>query len=771
MGRRIGQVAGALAFVLMLGRLGRLLETGPLQPQWQMILAAATFLGAVGWWLLSQVTSSTPLRLTVFALGGVLLALRIIAADTLNYVFLPGPETLDAISAEMDEAFRTIRSGVPPVLPRPGVISVLSLVMWSIGGLYSWGSTRGPYAAMWLPSLVMYLQFAVWDRREVPTYWLVGGALVLSLGLISLALESRGESGRARDDGGRPLPRRTVGLAVAITAILSVSAIALATTAKDFVSEYGNLPWRSGGSGFGDGPGGGINFDGLVGLQQMVINRDNTPVFAASVDGDLPDSGLYWRMQTLDVFNGDEWSSSAGSQRYREDEALASEDDVYQGTTYQVTQRVTVRKLSSAIAPTLGVPVALPSADDPDVLEPEDFHILPSAEIAYLNGLQSGDQYQVTTWLGDRTADLGALASVDGELSPMFQAAFDAGEFPHNPDTVNGEALAPTDIDRYTDLPDDDQARIRQLARQITNGAATDFERAWILQSWFRETGDFTYSTDVSTGHGSLVLQDWLTDPESENYRTGYCEQFAASMAVMLRALDVPSRVIWGFTPGDTRVTEDGFTEVIVRDTNAHAWVEVFLEPYGWFPFDPTPRGEFLAPSITAGFDAIQRVPEFEADPIEAPTDTPRSNFGGELILDEPGATTDFSPPTNWWLIGAILVPLLVFASPVFKAIRRRNRLARIKEGDITAAWDEIVDRLTDLGEEIPETMTPMEIARAKDRALVPLARSYSEAIYGERSVGAKEADLTGVEWWIDREYDASQRLFARFNWRSLFKG
>ena len=46
-------------------------------------------------------------------------------------------------------------------------------------------------------------------------------------------------------------------------------------------------------------------------------------------------------------------------------------------------------------------------------------------------------------------------------------------------------------------------------------------------------------------------LADWLTDETSQDYRTGYCEQFAASMAVLGRALNVPTRVVWGFTPGE----------------------------------------------------------------------------------------------------------------------------------------------------------------------------------------------------------------------------
>ena len=65
-------------------------------------------------------------------------------------------------------------------------------------------------------------------------------------------------------------------------------------------------------------------------------------------------------------------------------------------------------------------------------------------------------------------------------------------------------------------------------------------------------------------------------------------EQMGFTRAVLARELEIPSRVVWGFTPGD--VADNGV--ITVRDTNAHAWVELWIEPYGWFPFDPTPRAE-----------------------------------------------------------------------------------------------------------------------------------------------------------------------------------
>ena len=66
---------------------------------------------------------------------------------------------------------------------------------------------------------------------------------------------------------------------------------------------------------------------------------------------------------------------------------------------------------------------------------------------------------------------------------------------------------------------------------RITEPGFTRFEKALILEAFFRDGDNFIYSTDVSTGHSSLDLEAWLLNPESENFRTGYCEQFAGSFA------------------------------------------------------------------------------------------------------------------------------------------------------------------------------------------------------------------------------------------------
>jgi hypothetical protein len=335
--------------------------------------------------------------------------------------------------------------------------------------------------------------------------------------------------------------------------------------------------------------------------------------------------------------------------------------------------------------------------------------------------------------------------------------------------------VEPPNLDFYTELPDATATGIAQTASRVTAGSESHFEAAWRLQSFFRD-GDnaFTYDAAVTSGHTSLILDDWLNDRTSRNFRTGYCEQFAAAMAVMARTLNIPSRVVWGFTPGSVETQSNGTDKIVVRDRNAHAWVEIWIDRVGWVQFDPTPRREQTgyveqAPSITAEFDPEEFLPEAETnDPLSQPGVDP--NFGEEPPLLDSDPNPLASPGPRWWLILIVAALPLLAVVPSYKKLRRLRRVARIREGDITAAWDEIVDRLTDLGQPIPPSLTPIEVARSTDPALMPLAGSYASTIYGGRSGQARDSDLYGVEWWIDRTYDGSARARAALSLKSVLR-
>ncbi len=296
MDRRVGQIAGIFAFALVLGRLGRLLQVGPQIPQWQLILGASAVLGGVVWWLLSQLFTSRLASTVVFLGAGLVLFLRISVPITLTAGILPSSDTPSLLATEMDQAIGLIRSGVPPIIPTEGVIAILAVIVWGVGALYVWGMANGPIAAMTFPSIVLYLQFAVFDRAPAGLGWMLGSAIMLALAVAALALERQRDAGRARDVEGRPLPRRSTAMALVMAGVVGIGAMAIANGAAGAVSEYGNVPWRSGGSGYGVG-GGGIAYDRFVDLRQRLLSPTNAVVFRATLaEGSPSPQQIYWRM-------------------------------------------------------------------------------------------------------------------------------------------------------------------------------------------------------------------------------------------------------------------------------------------------------------------------------------------------------------------------------------------------------------------------------------------------------------------------------------------
>jgi hypothetical protein len=137
----------------------------------------------------------------------------------------------------------------------------------------------------------------------------------------------------------------------------------------------------------------------------------------------------------------------------------------------------------------------------------------------------------------------------------------------------------------YLQLPGLDP-RIPRLAAQITSSASNSYDKAAALERYLKT--QYGYTLQLPRSPVADPLANFLFDR-----RQGHCEYFASSMAVMLRTLRIPSRVVNGFR-------SDEFNDVtgnyVVRAKNAHAWVEAYFPGYGWVTFDPTPGGGVASP-------------------------------------------------------------------------------------------------------------------------------------------------------------------------------
>ncbi len=142
---------------------------------------------------------------------------------------------------------------------------------------------------------------------------------------------------------------------------------------------------------------------------------------------------------------------------------------------------------------------------------------------------------------------------------------------------------------RYTQLPSL-SPRIAALAREVTAGSTDAYDAATRLTAWLSR--ELTYTRVLEAPTTADPLEDFLFVR-----RAGNCEYFAAALAVMLRSLGIPSRVVNGFQRGEWNPYGRYF---MVRLRDAHSWVEVFIDGAGWVTLDPSPRGVVELPLAAA---------------------------------------------------------------------------------------------------------------------------------------------------------------------------
>ncbi len=305
-----------------------------------------------------------------------------------------------------------------------------------------------------------------------------------------------------------------------------------------------------------------VSYSAFAGIRQSLISEANLPLFVAEVRGDVAADRIFWRMLTLDSFDGTQWHVSGEAEIVRPGELGSFEPDTSAslGPTTRVTQEITVLALQVNWLPAAYFPIAVSA---PDLAVDRGYRVKTDDGALRFDGL---------TYRG--------MTYTVGSLIPRLDLADDFAAESDN------EIRELEDVKRFLDLPMGLDSGIRALAVETTQGLDTDFEKALALESFFRTPSIFGYSTAVRPGHSARHLAAWLLDPTSDNYRTGYCEQFSTSMAVMARTLGIPSRVVLGFSPGT--LLDDG--RVVVRERDSHAWVELWIPTQGWVRFDPTPR-------------------------------------------------------------------------------------------------------------------------------------------------------------------------------------
>lgn len=373
-------------------------------------------------------------------------------------------------------------------------------------------------------------------------------------------------------------------------------------------------------------------------------------------------------------------------------------------------------------------------------------------------------------------------AGADGRVDTMFvtgqvpnyddvEAVFARAEMqPNTPYRVAGSASDASAMDlakagtdypswieqRYLSLPDSITPRTTALARTLTASSSNPYEQARAIEAYVRST--IVYDETVNAPPGNADIVDYVL---FERQR-GYCEYYASAMAVMLRTLDVPSRVAVGFYPGDYDDAQRGY---VYLQRNAHAWVEVFFPGYGWIPFEPTSsrplieEGDVDVDDVSTPLPVDESIATEEASPPVSPAQDTKPPAPPQLTPAEDGSGNGWILPMA--VIGVVVAGLLL-AGWVLWAVPLRG----------LSPTSALYHRLTAVGRLVGVRASPAATPREFGRSLgqtVPRAREHVDRIvhvYELDQFGVQKADsgmLTAAsEAWLGIRRNIWRWLFLR---------
>ena len=284
--------------------------------------------------------------------------------------------------------------------------------------------------------------------------------------------------------------------------------------------------------------------------------------------------------------------------------------------------------------------------------------------------------------------------------------------------------------------PPDVLKRIHDLAVQLTAGASNPYDKATAIQDYLR-SGAFRYTLKPPIAPaGTDPLDFFLFDPI--NGHQGYCQYFATAMGDMLRSIGIPTRLVNGYGAGTFDTSTNRY---IVRDEDAHTWVEAYFPGYGWIPFEPTNDGTYF--TIPRGTPAGPNIC-LRDNNCDTPTGT--TGPGGVQVSNNPGRIggnqdagggAGFGPSgfrisipdaTTLTRIAGILVALfLLLAALVARYLRPRT---------VMGVWKRTLVLARLAGADLQPGETPLELSRRLSR-IFPEAAAAVRALAGGFVVAA----------------------------------
>jgi transglutaminase-like putative cysteine protease len=613
------------------------------------VVAAVALAGAA----VRVVRAPAPLQPLAQAVALLVTLVVLFAGESARWGLLPGPAAITALRELAASGRAFAEQTVAPAGFDPGLqllivagVGLVALVVDTLAvGLDLPGLTLAPLGALFVVAWAIGGGSAPWQAFVV-----VGLAWLL---VLAATQRDRVTAWGAGARPGSPLVAFGIGALAVLLALASGGLTAL----RGPVDPIANL-----GIGTGQGT---LALDAMVSLRRSLVENDTRVVLTFASTAPTPD---YLRLAVLEAFDGEQWRAAGEPVLGPRAPVAPAGSGAASGSLVEYRLDVgpltgtTVPSPSGTIASLNDWPVAfdqrtsLPVRTDGDTIEGERIGLVAAASVLDADQLDSASR----------------LRAPGDQLDPANLA---------DPTPLVGRELG-------------------ALAREVTDGASTPYEVAIALQRWFTADGGFTYSTAIEGGSDGDALAAFLDE------RVGYCEQFAATMALMARSLGIPARVVVGFTQG----RREG-PEWVVRGTDAHAWPELWMGSAGWVRFEPTP-GAATTTTPQYARETVENAGPSAAPPsasadagagVDRQEDIPE-DFGANAAGDG-GSTSD----PRLMLLLAPLVLLLMLLPAAARMARRRRRLAR---GDGEAAFAEVADTVADLGHTVPDA-TPRAMLAA----------------------------------------------------------
>ena len=520
---------------------------------------------------------------------------------------------------------------------------------------------------------------------------------------------------------------------------------------------------------------------------QGTINPTDTPVL--QVNSPVP---LYWKARSYATYTHEGWLSDGTVLREPGWKPEYSTPDPYQerfNVTFEVIPNYDSRSLFAG-GQVIGAnrDVRVETFDSPRyVIDPtleSETDLLPSALQLAVHGLRdavSADAFAAAETVAgvlptsfvlesiERDSSGSVVNAVIGEIVPSEPdvlavraagGAAEAGE-PYQltasvssaePEELRtaGEEYAPWLWSRYTQLPPDMPPRVAELARSITGGEETPYDKAVAIEQYLKHSYTYNLAIDPPP-FGADGVDHFLFESGQ-----GYSEYFGSAMTVLMRSLGVPARMTTGYTTGNLA---DGSHIYVVTDRHSHGWTEVFFPGYGWIPFEPTPGRDIpvaIPPEERARM-ASSAADTSDVDDLLCEIEEECEDF--EDGLDESDLVAGDAINTGWtstarsilpWIGGAAAVVVALalsvwglwrwlFAPPrdvpgAYRRLRRLGRFASIpqREYQTPHQWaGMLASAVPEQGEEIRR-----------------IVNAYARHTYAGRDGSHADADAGLVEDW-----------------------